>query len=892
MKSSRKSPSPQIVSITPFNRYSTQSPLHTIATVKPRLLLLDGHSLAYRAFFALPAENFTTALGQHTNAIYGFASMIINLIRDEKPTHIIAAFDVSRQTFRTEKFADYKANREKTPDEFRSQITYIYELLDALRIPRFEKTGYEADDIIATIATRAEKKGFEILICTGDRDSFQLVNKNTTVLYPKKGVTELARMTPESVEEKYGLKPEQYPDFAALRGDPSDNLPSVPGVGEKTATKWIQEYGSLKNLIAHVDDIGGKVGESLRSNIKSVIINRELTQLIHDVPLDRPLHLEGETWQGIDGTAINKLFDLLEIRALKDRVKSLMSTTSNPDSPSKKRIVETPIIKMAMSELTEKIKGPFAISYSMIDNAITEYAIYYNDTIFHILGDDLSWLKNVSQPCIVHDARALLHRQPQVRIEMDTHLAAYLLNPGSRALSMPEIVEKYLGITLEEKNETLFDQSSFNPRDVEYVWQLGDVLRRELNERGAHSLLTNLELPVLHTLCEMERIGVGVDHQKLNELERFFKGEVDRETALAYQAAGREFNVASPKQLQAVLFDDLKLPKTKKIKTGYTTDAESLEWLLAKTGHPVLKALMRIREAGKLRTVIEGLLSAIADDGRIHTTFQQTVAATGRLSSTEPNLQNIPVRTEEGRRIRDAFIATAPYVSLLTADYSQIEMRIMAHLSADEKLLAAFRSGEDLHNTVASEVFSVKPTDVSPDMRRQIKAMSYGLAYGLSSFGLAQQLDLSPTEASELMTKYFERFGGIQRYLKGVVETARVHGYTETLLGRRRYLPDLNSENKQRRDIAERAALNAPIQGSAADIIKVAMLKVVAAMKEKRVSSRMILQVHDELIFEIAEGEQSVMEQLVRDAMGRAYELTVPLEVNIGFGPTWDQAAH
>ena len=859
--------------------------------MKQRLLLLDGHSLAYRAYFALPVENFTTAQGQHTNAIYGFASMVINLIRDEKPTHIAAAFDVSRKTFRSEKFPEYKANRASTPDEFRSQLSFINELVDGLGIPRYEVEGFEADDIIATISTKAVKDGFEVLICTGDRDSFQLVRPDVTVLYPKKGVTELARMTPDAVVEKYGLKPEQYPDFAALRGDPSDNLPSIPGVGEKTATKWIQEYGSLKELIARIDEVGGKVGDSLRANISSVITNRELTQLIHDVPLSFTL----DKWTGVNTNRIHALFDQLEIKALKERLKAIVGDQNSVPvtSQKKKGPAKEVIIEKRSNEIADLITGPFAISISRINAKISEYSISCDGvTNYHVKSGELDWLRQSKYPLITHDARPLLHFIPTLSIEMDTHLASYLINPGSRSLELEDLYEKYLGITVEEKSETLFDLSNFNPLSAGYVWRLSQIIKSEIRERNLEKLMIDVEIPVLKTLCEMEVIGIAVNRSQLESLEKFFRTEVERESALAYKAAGREFNVASPKQLQAVLFDELKLPKTKKIKTGYTTDAESLEWLFAKSGHPVLKSLLRIREAGKLRTVVEGLLESIASDGRIHTTFQQTIAATGRLSSTDPNLQNIPVRTEEGRKIRDAFIAEPPFTTLLTADYSQIEMRIMAHLSNDTKLISAFRSGEDLHSTVASEVFSVKPDEVTPDMRRQIKAMSYGLAYGLSSFGLAQQLDLSPTEANELMNRYFERFGGIQVYLKSVVAEARTKGYTETILGRRRYLPDLMAENRQRRDIAERMALNAPIQGSAADIIKVAMLNVQKAIKARDLKSRLLLQVHDELIFEIAPNEDAEMEKLVREAMGSAYELNVPLEVNVGFGKSWNLAAH
>ena len=478
----------------------------------------------------------------------------------------------------------------------------------------------------------------------------------------------------------------------------------------------------------------------------------------------------------------------------------------------------------------------------------------------------------------------------------DTELAAYLINPGTRALELSDLTQRYLGFATDSQGgataETLFDLSNFEPRSATWIAELATVLEKDMKDRELLQLFNEMEIPVLNLLAEIEALGIAVDVKKLKELETLLRNDVERETAAAHKAAGKEFNVASPKQLQAVLFDDLGLPKTKKIKTGYTTDADSLDWLFIKTGHPVLQSLLRIREAGKLKTTIEGLLTATGKDERIHTTFQQTVAATGRLSSTDPNLQNIPVRTEEGRKIRDCFIAQSPFVDLMTADYSQIEMRIMAHLSKDAKLLEAFHSGEDLHSTVASEVFGVPRSEVDAEMRRKIKAMSYGLAYGLSSFGLAQQLDLSPTDASELMARYFERFGGIQTYLKSVVIEARAKGYTETIMGRRRYLPDLNQDNRQRREIAERMALNSPIQGSAADIIKIAMLNVGKAIAESGVRSRLLLQVHDELICEIAPGESEVMEKLVRKEMGIAYPLNAPLEVNVGFGKTWDLAAH
>jgi DNA polymerase-1 len=848
-----------------------------------KLLLLDGHSLAYRAYFALPVENFATSSGQHTNAIYGFASMIINLIRDEKPTHIATAFDVSRKTFRSERFPEYKANRASTPDEFRSQLSFINEMLDAFQIPHFELEGYEADDIIATFVHEFSNDA-EVLICTGDRDSFQLVNKNVTVLYPKKGVTELARMTPEAVLEKYGLTPEQYPDFAALRGDPSDNLPSIPGVGEKTATKWIQEYGSLKNLIAQVDQVPGKAGAALREALPAVITNRELTQLRNDLPLK--VSISQLEWPGVDKKHITTLFDQLEIKALKERVKAIYSPDSIFDTPAeviKVRAVNSQEFTKLLSNAKDNIPAIFSDNQIAVSFNEEEIVTAQISEVAASIGNFAGWM--------IHGAKPLLKSQVINRVAIDTELAAYLLNPGARDLDLISILRKILGVEIQPGQGDLFSED-WNPQVVGYMRRLWRELAPELEKHNALQLYQDLEIPTLHALAQMESIGIGIDTSALKELHKFFESAEQGAISKVYQSVGHEFNVASPKQLQVVLFEELNLPKTKRIKTGFSTDAESLEWLFETTKHPVLESLLRIREVSKLRTTVEGLLNSIDSDNRIHTTFQQTTTATGRLSSTDPNLQNIPVRTDEGRKIRDCFVAQLPFVDLLTADYSQIEMRIMAHLSDDKELLEAFRTGEDLHSTVAAQVFDVKVTDVDADMRRQIKAMSYGLAYGLSSYGLAQQLDISPTDATALMAKYFERFGGIQDYLKQVVIEARQQGYTETILGRRRYLPDLNHENRQRREIAERMALNAPIQGSAADIIKVAMLNVEHAMKKESMKSRLLLQVHDELIFEVAQGEHELMEQIVRREMGNAYPLKAPLDVNVGFGKSWDLAAH
>ena len=859
---------------------------------KKRLLLIDGHSMAYRAFFALPAENFTTATGQHTNAIYGFATMLISLLKDEKPTHVAVAFDVSRQTFRTEIFPDYKANRAKTPDEFRSQMSYLHDLVKGFGITQFSVEGFEADDIIATLASRAESDGFEVLICTGDRDSYQLVTDAITVLYPKRGVSELARMTPAAVEEKYLMTPRQYPDFAALRGDPSDNLPSIPGVGEKTAAKWIIEYGSLEKLLEKADEVSGKVGIALRENIESVKRNRELTQLIHTVDIEAdPLAL---AWSGVDPSDLSALFDTLEFRTLKDRLAVIARVgAAIPAEAPSLFAKELDLAVLTPAEISAKIakhNGDISLAYEVIDDHLHRYAVALSSAeVFVVHSSDIgSWGADPKIAKIVHDGKSLSRIHEIEGIVFDTSLAAYVLNPGVRTHEVSDLLEKYGDgsmLDLSSSESTLASTAS-------HLFTLRGALDGEMKSRGVDGLLYELELPIGHLLALMERRGVAVDKKKLEELYTYFESEVSAQTKIAHDAVGHEFNVASPKQLQVVLFEELGLPKTKKIKTGFTTDAEALAWLFEKSKHPVLAALLRIRETKKLATTIEGLIAEIAPDHRIHTHFAQTVTATGRLSSVGPNLQNIPVRTEEGRKIRDCFIAGKGFDRLITADYSQIEMRIMAHLSHDEHLLAAFESGEDLHATVAAEVFGVAPADVDPEMRRQIKAMSYGLAYGLSSYGLAAQLDLSPPAAQDLMDRYFMRFGGIRDYLKSVVEEARKVGYTETVLGRRRYLPDLMQDNRARREIAERMALNAPIQGSAADIIKLAMLNVQRALVAEGLRSRLLLQVHDELILEAIDEEVGVATAILRREMGSAYPLKAPLDVNVGVGRSWNEAAH
>ncbi|HWE89505.1 MAG TPA: DNA polymerase I [Pseudonocardiaceae bacterium] len=888
------------------------------------MLLLDGHSLAYRAFFALPAENFRTTTGQTTNAVYGFTSMLINLLRDEQPTHLAVAFDISRKTFRSETFADYKANRSATPDEFKGQISLIQDVLAALGIPALSVENYEADDVTATLTTRATAEGFAVLVCTGDRDALQLVDEQVTVLYPRKGVSDLTRFTPDAVQEKYGLSPRQYPDFAALRGDPSDNLPGIPGVGEKTATKWIREFGSLADLVDRVDEVRGKAGDALRAALSSVLLNRQLTELVKDVPVGvDPEMLALKSWNRDE---VHKLFDDLEFRVLRDRLFATL-TSAEPEAEEGFELSGGPLVPGELADWLAahahtgrvglSVRGQWAAAggdVAGIGLAAADGENIYAPVDALTESDEralAAWLADPAAAKAGHDIKGPWHALRSrgwtfAGLTSDTALAAYLVRPGQRSFALDDLVLRYLSRELRAEDESDDGQLSLLGSEEEdaqklaraeilrarAIAELADALDVALRRIGGASLLSDVELPLLSVLCDAESVGIAVDAEHLAALDAHFSARVKQAAQDAYAVIGKEINLGSPKQLQVVLFDELDMPKTKRTKTGYTTDADALTDLFAKTEHPFLAHLLEHRDATRLKITVEGLLKSVSDDGRIHTTYSQTIAATGRLSSTEPNLQNVPIRTEEGRRIRQGFVVGAGFGELMTADYSQIEMRIMAHLSRDEALIEAFQSGMDFHAATASRVFGVEPGEVTGEQRAKVKAMNYGLAYGLSSYGLSQQLRVSVEEARGLMDEYFARFGGVRDYLHGVVDRARKEGYTETILGRRRYLPDLTSDNRQRREMAERMALNAPIQGSAADIIKVAMLHVHRALADAGLRSRVLLQVHDELVLEVADGERAAVESLVRARMGDAYRLDVPLEVSVGYGRTWDDAAH
>jgi DNA polymerase-1 len=892
------------------------------------LLLIDGHSMAYRAFYALKEANLVTKTGQHTEGVYGFTSMLINLLRDEKPTHVAVAFDVSRKTFRSETYPEYKANRSSAPDEFKGQVSLIEDVLAVLNIPWLSKEGYEADDLIATLTTQATADGYSVLICTGDRDAFQLVNDQVTVIYPTRGVSAVSRMDPQAVLDKTGVTPDRYADFAALRGDPSDNLPKIPGVGEKTVSKWINQFGSLDELVDRVDEVKGKAGDALRENLANVMMNRQLTELVKNVELDlRPDDLAVRQW---DRDAVHRLFDELEFRILRDRLFGEL-TTAEPEAEHGFEVSGGAFEQGKLAEwlatnapagtrvglsFQTRSTGVAGESVELRSVAITRAdgtGVYIDVTALDESDEKAiaTWLADDATPKLTYDVKpslhALRHRGWTLGgLVMDTQLSAYLVRPGQRSFALDDLVLRYLKRELrveqqqEERQLSLLDGVEGDDAKVaegeivraRAIAELADALAVALDETGQASLLAEIELPLLRVLADLESVGIAVDTQQLAALEAHFGARVKHAEQEAFGVIGKEINLGSPKQLQVVLFDELQMPKTKRTKTGFTTDADALTGLFEQTEHPFLAHLLEHRDATRLKITVEGLIKSVSEDGRIHTTYSQTIAATGRLSSTEPNLQNVPIRTDEGRTIRDTFIVGDGFDELMTADYSQIEMRIMAHLSGDAALIEAFQSGFDFHAATAARVFSVEPTEVTGGQRAKIKAMNYGLAYGLSAYGLSQQLRISTDEARGLMEEYFARFGGVRDYLNEVVAQARKDGYTSTIFGRRRYLPDLTSDNRQRREMAERMALNAPIQGSAADIIKVAMLNVYRELRAADLRTRMLLQVHDELVLEVCADERAEAEALVRKGMGSAYKLDVPLDVSVGFGRSWNDAAH
>ena len=889
--------------------------------------------MAFRAFYALPPDNFVTATGQHTNAVYGFVSMLTRLLETEKPTHIAVAFDVSRHSFRTEEYPEYKGTRDATPEEFKGQVELIREVLDAMGIVSLSREGFEADDILATLAYRAGNDGATVLVVSGDRDSFQTVTDNVTVLYPGTGPGDLRRMTPQAVEEKYGVPPHRYPEIAAIVGETSDNLPGVPGVGPKTAAQWINKYDGLDNLLARADEIGGKRGAALREHMDDVVRNRRLNRLLTDMDLEvSPSDLARRP---TDVAAIDRLFDSLEFGRLRQKVREVagigMGEGPVDEAPEPVAEVEISVSLVdascdiaqwarAHSPLAVLVEGDIRPTRGDITRLVlasdNEALVIDPVELSPTQEEALAEVLATASSLIVHDAKGARHALASRGwtlggVEFDTMLAAYLAHPDQRSHKLEDVLSRVLGVVIEEEegdSEALFDLGDMGAgpsaaqvragKLAAHLHPLASTLRSHLEESSEAALLTDMEMPLSVLLGEMEDIGIAADTAVLEGLSDELGKAVDAAREGAWAAAGREVNLSSPKQLQELLFDHFGLPKTKKTKTGYTTNAEALADLHAKTadeggaGHDFLGFLLTHRDRIKLKQMVDSLSATVASDGRIHTTFSQVAAATGRLASSDPNLQNIPARSADGMRIRGAFVAGEGFESLMSADYSQIEMRLMAHLSGDEALIEAFNSGEDLHRTMASMVFGTPVAEVSAEERSRIKATSYGLAYGLSSYGLAAQLGIPVPEAAALRDRYFERFGKVRDYLEGLVAQARADGYTQTMFGRRRYLPDLRSSNRQRREMAERAALNAPIQGSAADIVKIAMMNVVDALSEAGLKSRLLVQIHDELLLEVAPGEATALEAIVRDKMATPVALSVPLDVAVGIGASWQLAAH
>ncbi|WP_434811187.1 DNA polymerase I [Microbacterium sp. bgisy189] len=874
-------------------------------SAKPTLLVVDGHSLAYRAFFALPVDNFSTKDGQHTNGIYGFLSMFVNLVKAEQPTHLAVAFDTSRQSFRTREYAEYKANRSESPAEFKGQIPLLQDCLAAMNVTVLTKEDFEADDILATLATQGAEQGYEVLVCSGDRDTIQLVTDDVTLLYPSvQGVSQLKRYTPATVVEKYGLPPQNYPDIAALVGETSDNLPGVPKVGEKTAVKWLTQFGSLDALLERADEIKGVVGGNLRDHLDDVRRNRALNALLRDVELEvAPADL---AMRAIDAQAVRDIFARLEFRTLLPRVFEAMGAdpAESVSEPAQQAPIPSEPDPVALAAWVEAAAGDVGVTLTVDGGLPGRIGLATPDAAVEATWTDevaaalTPWLTG-DAPKVLADAKTQVKalRRAGIRLRglaCDVVLAGWLLRPSFPDKGLGDLVDRYLDEKLPEADPTQLvpETEGATPGQLSwYVLRVAEALRAEL-PASVSTVLTDIELPTLDTLADMELAGVAVSHEKLSSFSTELAARADTIAQEAYSAIGREVNLGSPKQLQEVLFEQLELPKTRKTKTGYSTDAAVLADLQESNPHPFLNLLLQHREATKLRQIIESLDVAIAADGRVHTTYVQTGSQTGRLSSTDPNLQNIPIRNEESRRIRSAFEVGEQFETLLTADYSQIEMRIMAHLSEDPGLIEAFNSGEDLHRFVGSRVFGVEPADVTPAMRTKVKAMSYGLVYGLSAFGLSKQLRIEQAEAKQLMLDYFARFGAVRDYLRESVAQARVDGYTETIFGRRRPFPDLGSPNRVLRENAERAALNAPIQGSAADIMKIALFRIHDELVDKGLASRVLLQIHDELVVEVAAGEWDEVEGIVRERMGDAADLTVPLDVQIGRGGDWDVAGH
>lgn len=883
---------------------------------KPTLLLIDGHSLAFRAFYALSPDSFRIPSGQHTNAVHGFISMMLNILQNEKPTHLAVAFDLSRSSFRTDEYPEYKGTRGETPPEFNGQTELLDEALKAMGIVTLTKVNYEADDIIASLADQGAAAGYRVLIVSGDRDTFQLIQDDVTILYPVKGVMNLNRMNDEAVVEKYGIHAKQYPDLAALVGETSDNLPGVPGVGPKTAAKWLVQYGDLEGVLKAAQEIPGKVGESLREHQGLAVRNRRLNHLVRD--LDIGYTFDAFVLKPVEEDKVRETFAKLHFRSLLERVLKARGTTGvRAETPD----LQEESVPIAVSKVSKPLgslpaessidlkgistsKGRVAVVLRFEeegDKSLLEIGIASDTGRVTLLGEELNkaaldFLAS-SKEKVVYDSKNAERSLIEIGLALDgviedPLLGAYVDNPLRKGYAIESLVEEYLGIVVASPSDEIGEALPSSSELAWYLLKLSETISDRLEESKQTGVYAEVELPSSHTLARMETAGITLDVQTLDGMIRELDSEITEIAKSCFEIIGKEINLASPKQLQTVLFEDLGMKGTSKVKTGFSTNAEALTTLFEQTAHPFLEKLLQHRELTKIRQIVETIIKSVASDGRIHTSYVQTGTSTGRLSSENPNLQNIPIRSERGRKIRDSFVVGKGFDQIITADYSQIEMRILAHLSGDAGLIEAFKSGEDLHKFVGSRIYGVKPEEVTSAMRSKVKAMSYGLVYGLSEYGLAKQLRIPNADAKQLMSDYFERFGGVKRYLAQVVDEAKLDGFTKTIYGRRRPFDDLNSKIFAIKENARRAALNAPIQGTAADIMKLAMINVDRALVKAGVQSRILLQVHDELVLEVVKSELDQVKAIVIQEMTNASKLDVPLEVNVGVGKSWGEAAH
>jgi DNA polymerase-1 len=864
-----------------------------------KLLILDGHSLAYRAFFALP-DTLVTSSGQVTNAAYGFTSMLIKLMHDEKPDGVAVCFDKGKAVFRFERYSDYKANRRETPDLFSQQLPLIREVLDTMRVPIIEREGYEADDLLATLAKEATEEGEEVVIVSGDRDVLQLVNGNVSVMMTRRGISDIVRYDRDGVIEKYGVTPEQWTDFVALKGESSDNLPGVPGIGDKTAAKLIQTYGDIEGVIDHADELTPKIRGGVQDMAEQLRINKELGHLLDDVDLDvGPSDIRLEPW---DDEEVRKLYTSLEFRTLYERLKEYDLT---PKAEAGALLEVAKIEQLVASAPPTEDAG---VAWDTTWLALcTQEGCASVAPLEEALSTFKEWLSDAQRPKYVHDAKPLYRRALEVDgtlegLACDTELAAYLVEPGlSGGYSLGDVVQRYLGVSLGEAAEkpakrgkqAALDLEPETPdrvaRSAAAVHALGPVLIDRLRSRGMWELATTLEFPLVGVLARMEHAGILVDREYLEELNEDLGGRMRTLERKIHERAGEEFNVNSNPRLQKILFEQLGLPKTKKIKTGYSTDHAELQKI--RESHPIVEELLQYREVAKLKTGFTDALLPLIDPktGRIHTTYLQQSASTGRLASTNPNMQNIPIRGELGRQIRRAFIAPEDHV-VLSADYSQIELRVLAHLSEDEGFLEAFASKHDFHAAIAAKVYGVDVADVQPSMRDFAKQFSFGIAYGMSAYGVSQRLGIDDEEARAFIEAYHAQFPKVQEFLEAQVDKARIEGFTTTMFGRRRYVPELDSSNYRVRAMGERMALNAPIQGSAADIIKRAMIDVDERLLQAPELGRMLLSVHDELVFEVPSTRVDEATGVVRELMEGAADLRCGLDVAVHSGLNWDEA--